>query len=62
MLLFVGIGAELVGIILAMYFIGLNLPVENKENWTAGLIVLGFIGWFAHIIFLLKKTFKDEIK
>lgn len=60
-LVFVGTGFEAIGVILAAIWLGQWL---DDEFQTKGLFVIlfsfvGLGGWFAHIIFLLKKMSKE---
>ena len=56
-LVFVGIGFELVGIILVMVYIG-RLVDESYGTKGLGLALfpmIGLVGWIAHVIQLTKK-------
>lgn len=58
---FVGMGFELLGLILGSLYVG--AAIDEEMNWPGyGLIVTvvaGLIGWMIHLIFMLKR-FMDE--
>lgn len=51
------LGFELTGLIVGSIFIAAALEerVPSRGLWTAGFIVLAFVGWFIHALHLLKK-------
>lgn len=59
-LVFVGIGFEAVGIVLAAIWLGelLDAHFQTKGLFTILFTFTGMGGWFAHIFFLLKKMSK----
>lgn len=59
---FVGIGFEVVGLLIASVWVGgwLDTKFQLKGMATAGLVVLALAGWFVHIIWMLKRFEKDE--
>lgn len=59
-LVFVGMGFEAVGVVLATVSLGqwLDTQFQAKGLFTIILAFVGLGGWFAHIIFLLKKMNK----
>ena len=59
-LVFVGIGFEAVGIVLASLWLGqwLDEQYQQKGLFTILFTFAGLGGWFAHIMFLLKKMNK----
>lgn len=59
-LIFVGMGFEAVGVILASVWFGqwLDSTFHAKGLFTIILSFIGLGGWFAHIVFLLKKMNK----
>ncbi len=61
-LVFVGIGFELVAIILTCIFIGQKLDEKYQSNgmFLIGFSVLGLTGWLVHILKLLKRFEKDD--
>ncbi len=60
-LVFVGMGFEAVGVVLASVWFGqwLDTTFQAKGLFTILLSFIGLGGWFAHIIFLLKKMNKE---
>lgn len=63
-LVFVGMGFELIGIVLAALWVGLWLeglkPMKNL--WPVLLVFLGLSGWFYRVILLLKKMNNENEK
>lgn len=59
-IVFIGVGFELVGLIIGGVFLGefLEGKIPSKGLWTSGLIVLALIGWFIHLMVLLKNSEK----
>ncbi|MEY4617402.1 MAG: hypothetical protein RJB66_2362 [Pseudomonadota bacterium] len=59
-LVFVGIGFEAVGIVLASIWLGqyLDEHFQSKGLFTILLTFTGLGGWFARIFFLLKRMSK----
>lgn len=55
-ILFVGIGFELIGLIIGALVLSawLEEKYPSKGTLTAGLVLLALIGWFIHIFILLK--------
>lgn len=55
---FIGIGFELIGIVLVTLWLGQEaekrLPMKNL--WPVIFIFLGLAGWFYRVVILLKKT------
>lgn len=60
-LVFVGIGFEAIGIILSTLWLGqwLDSYLQQKGLFTILFIFIGLGGWFAHILFLVKKMNKE---
>ncbi len=63
-LVFVGMGFELIGIVLATVWIGMwietKMPMRNL--WPVLLVLLGLAGWFYRVILLLKNINKQNEK
>jgi F0F1-type ATP synthase assembly protein I len=59
---FVGMGIELVGIILTAVYVGqlLDAKYGTKGLGIAGLPMIGLAGWITHIVVLTKKIEKIE--
>jgi hypothetical protein len=59
---FVGIGFELVGIVLASLYVGgvLDRSFSLNGMGVAGMILLGTGGWIVHMIILLRGLEKSE--
>lgn len=53
---FVGIGFELIGLLLGAAFLGryLDQKFAFQGLVTAGLVILALVGWLIHLILLLK--------
>lgn len=60
--LFIGIGFELIGLIVAAVLASnwLESKYPSKGMITAGLVLLALVGWFIHIMVLLKKVNNDN--
>ncbi len=58
---FVGIGFELVGLMLASVYIG--QAIDKHLGWSgiamAALMMISLAGWIAHIVILLNKQEKE---
>lgn len=63
-LVFAGIGFELIALIILSVVVGeaLEEKLPTKGLWVAGLILLALVGWFIHIVYLLKSTEKSVDK
>lgn len=63
-LIFISIGFELVGIILAAFYIGEKLDERYHTKGLAfiGLAVVGLISWLVRVVWLLNKIQKSEDK
>ena len=61
-LVFAGMGFQLVGLILAAVYIGgiIDKSLNSGGLGIAIMIIAVLIGWFVHLLFLLKKFMKDE--
>lgn len=61
-LIFVGIGTELLGIILSMAWLGIELDdyFGTKGLMVVFLSILGLISWLLHLIYLVKTLQKRE--
>lgn len=67
-LVFVGMGFELLGVILGGLYIG--QIIDQQMKWpgyaVAFMVVLGLVSWMVHLIFMLKRfmqnTPDEEIK
>jgi Putative F0F1-ATPase subunit Ca2+/Mg2+ transporter len=61
-LVFVGMGFELIGIVLAGLWIGMWLENQKpmKNLWPVLLVFLGLSGWFYRVTLLLKKINKEN--
>lgn len=57
-------GVELVGLTLGTLYVGSILDQfwHTKGLVTIAVLILGFVGWFFHLIFLLKRIEKLESK
>lgn len=59
---FLGIGFELIGLTTGGYFLGEY--IDSYMGWKAFastyLVLLLMIGWFAHLIYLLKQFEKND--
>ena len=64
MVAFVGIGFELIGLLLGGAFLGQYLDREFGVAglWTAGMVILGLVGWLVHLVILLKGYQSTETK
>ncbi len=60
-LVFVGIGFELVAIILGCIYLGMKLDEKYEGNgmFLVGMSLLGLAGWLIHIVRLLKYLEKE---
>lgn len=60
-MLFIGIGFELIGLIIASVLLAnwLEEKYPSKGMITAGLVLLALVGWFIHIMMLLKRVNKE---
>ena len=63
-LVFVGMGFELVGLILGSAYLGhlLDQNYDLKGLGVVGLSVLGLGGWLTHVILLSKRLEKEDEK
>ncbi len=56
-MIFMGMGFELVGLVIGCIYLGGQL--DKYFSWpgyaTAGLVVLSMVGWIVHLIVLLKR-------
>lgn len=61
-LVFVGMGIELVGIILSCLYLGqmIDNQYHTKGLALGGLPMLGLAGWIYHIVVLARKIDKDN--
>lgn len=61
-IVFVGIGFELIGLILISVYAGeyLEAKYATKGLWVAGLILLSLVGWMIHLMYMLKNTNKNR--
>lgn len=61
-LVFVGIGFELVGLILAGLMLGQHLDKTYDLNGlsTAGISLIVLAGWLVHLVYLIKQFQKNE--
>ncbi len=61
-LVFMGMGFELLGLVLGGYYLGDT--IDRYFSWpgygVAGLIVICMIGWMFHLIFLLKRFMASD--
>jgi len=62
MAVFVGIGFEIIGILVLAAWAGgwLDKAYGLKGMGTAGLVILGLIGWLVHLLYLLKDFENDQ--
>lgn len=62
--IFVGIGVELVGIVLTMAYIGSWLEKKYNLNGLGimGAILIGLISWLCHVMYLIKVLDKPHKK
>lgn len=63
-LIFISIGFELVGIILAAFYIGekLDETYHTKGLAFVGLAIMGLISWLIRVVWMLNKIQKNEDK
>lgn len=63
-LVFVGMGFELIGIVLVGLWVGIWLETQKpmKNLWPVLLIFLGLSAWFYRVIKLLKKMNAENEK
>lgn len=63
-ILFIGIGFELIGLIVVAIYVSawLEEKYPSKGTITAGMILLALVGWFIHIFVLLKKVSTEKQK
>ena len=56
-LIFMGMGFELVGIVLASHYLGSMLDIRFSLGGLgiAGALLLGLVGWVMHIVYLLMR-------
>ncbi|MCB0369084.1 MAG: hypothetical protein KDD45_06430 [Bdellovibrionales bacterium] len=61
-ILFIGIGFELVGLIVGAIYLASFLEEKygNKGTISAGLILIALVAWFVHIYYLLRKLYSDS--
>lgn len=61
-LVFVGIGAELIGIEIAAVYVGMS--IDKKMGWEGyaltGLLLIGLVGWLLHVIKMLQRFDQQE--
>lgn len=59
---FAGIGFELVGLIILSVYLGeyLETTIPSKGLWVAGLILVSLVGWFIHVVSMLKNIQKQK--
>ncbi len=59
---FVGIGFEIIGILLLAAWAGswLDTAYDLKGMGTAGLVILGLVGWLVHLLYMLKGLDTDQ--
>ncbi len=60
-MVFVGVGFEAVGVVMAAIWLGqwLDSTFQMKGLFTIIFSFVGLGGWFAHIIFLIKRLNKQ---
>jgi len=60
-LVFIGVGFEAVGVVLASVWLGdiLDKTFQTKGLFTIIITFIGLGGWFAHVLFMLKKMNKN---
>ena len=63
-LVFIGIGFELIAVVLASLWVGLWIErhYPMKQLWPVLLVVLALAGWFYRVILLLKKLNSTDEK
>ncbi len=61
-LIFVGLGFELVGLMLACLYIGqwVDQKFGTKGLGLAGFSILALVGWLIHLLQLLKQVEKED--
>ncbi len=61
-LVFIGMGFELVGLVLASVYVGqyLDTKFELKGLGIVSMMVLGLVGWLVHIVQLVKNMDKNS--
>lgn len=61
-LIFIGLGFELVGLIMATLYVG--RLIDETYGWSglgvASMVLLGTAGWFYHLIILLKRFMEED--
>jgi len=59
---FVGMGFEIVGLLLLGVWLGGFIDKKFALNGmgTAGMVILALVGWFIHLVQLLKKYQNDQ--
>lgn len=59
---FISIGFEIIGILLIAAWLGswLDTAYELKGMGTAGLVILGLVGWLVHLLYMLKDLDNDQ--
>lgn len=59
---FIGMGFELIGVVLVCLFLGQKLEEKYplKNLWAVLLIFAGLAGWFYRVIILLKRLNKEK--
>ncbi len=59
-LIFIGMGFELVALILSSLWLGEKLDNYYKAHGVIamGLMILSLVGWFVRLIYMVKKVFK----
>jgi hypothetical protein len=60
---FIGIGFELVGVVLASLYIGTVLDAHFqglRGMGVPGAVLLGSIGWFVHLFYLVAAVQKND--
>ncbi len=62
MMIFIGMGMELVGLIVACAWLG--QLIDKKMSWPgfalAGMCLVGLVSWLIHMVFLVKSFEEDQ--
>ncbi len=61
-IVFAGLGFELMGLILTCLYLGQKIDeyYQSKGLGLISLVILGIVGWFYHLIILLRKFVAED--
>ena len=59
---FIGVGFELIGLIVLSVYLGeyLESIKPSKGLWVSGLIIISLLGWFLHLLYMIKVAQKGK--